>query len=364
MITTFTSQYQKAKAWYARYERLLMPATLVAGFVADYATFATIRIGTALIVLLLHFVVAGTAIAFMHAYDAGRISQRVRLARLAAPFALQFTFGALLSASFIFYWFSGSLSVSWPVMLVLVVLMVGNDVFRRHFLKPTVQVCVYFFISLSFFLVALTFLVNSLEAWVFLAASGAAFACMYAYLALVSLFAPGIRKHRTRLARVMATMVLAMSALYFANLIPPIPLAIREAGAYHGVERLGGRYLLRAEAEAWWRRILPGQTVRLAPGERAFVYTAIFAPADLRTTIVHRWEQYDAVAKEWVARDRLPFRITGGRRDGYRGYSVKTNLASGAWRVSVETTRGQVLGRVRFRVEKVDEVPVLEELVR
>ena len=42
--------------------------------------------------------------------------------------------------------------------------------------------------------------------------------------------------------------------------------------------------------------------------------------------------------------------IAGGRDGGYRGYSL-TTVNSGNWRVNIETERGQLIGRVKFKVE-------------
>ena len=114
-----------------------------------------------------------------------------------------------------------------------------------------------------------------------------------------------------------------------------------------------------------------GQTVHVVPfdaaqgkAEKIYLYTAIFAPAKLQTTIVHHWQYYDAGQKEWVDRGELPFTINGGRQQGYKGYSWQSNLAAGKWRVYVENQRGQVLGKVRFTVEKVDNPVELREVVR
>jgi len=67
-----------------------------------------------------------------------------RYLRLASPLIIQFTFGALLSASLIFYWFSGVLSVSWPFMILITILIISNDVFRDYYQRPLIQIGVYF----------------------------------------------------------------------------------------------------------------------------------------------------------------------------------------------------------------------------
>ena len=40
---------------------------------------------------------------------------------------------------------------------------------------------------------------------------------------------------------------------------------------------------------------------------------------------------------------------------------MTSNLAPGKWRVRMETERGQVMGRIGFTVEVVDDVPELNE---
>ena len=141
-------RYHHIRALYLKYERLLLPGTLVLGVIVDWLTFTNIDIRTTFILLGVYLVIAGGIIIYLNIYDAGRIPTNAffRYLRLAAPLIIQFTFGALLSGSFIFYFFSGSVLVSWPLFVILVFLMVANDVFREYYLRPVVQLGVYFFI--------------------------------------------------------------------------------------------------------------------------------------------------------------------------------------------------------------------------
>ena len=165
----------------------------------------------------------------------------------------------------------------------------------------------------------------------------------------------------------MTAIAAMMNVLYFTNIIPPIPLALREAGLYHGIKTFVDKYVMTAELENFLQAaqaIMFGQTLHVIPGEKIYLYTAIFAPANLETTIVHRWQYYDAAQKKWVDRGKLLFAINGGRKDGYKGYSWQTDLAAGSWRVYVQNQRGQILARVRFNVERVAKPAALEQVVR
>ena len=48
--------------------------------------------------------------------------------------------------------------------------------------------------------------------------------------------------------------------------------------------------------------------------------------------------------------------ITGGRKEGYRGFAMKQNYQPGEWRISIETTDGREIGRIYFEVYKIAEV--------
>ena len=361
------SYYLALKGIYETHERWLMPAVLLSGVTADFVTFRTIRIGTAFALLGLYLLLAGLAIGLINTSDAsGRTCGGTLRSYLwvAAPVILQFAFGALLSASFIFYWFSGALSVSWPLLLLTAFLMASNDVFRRWFLKPIVQLTVYFFVLLSLASLVLPYFLNSVAGWVFVLAGCVSLATMYGYLRVLFSLAQDLRPIRTMVLGSIGVVFLVMNGLYFTGIIPPIPLSIREAGVYHDVERTGADYTLLAERESLPGRLLPGQVIHVQDPGRVYVFSSVFAPADLETVIAHDWFYFDETSGEWIDRGRPTFPIRGGREGGYRGFSYTSDVDEGRWRVDIETGRGQVLGRLRFRIELVDEAPRLIELTR
>jgi hypothetical protein len=60
--------------------------------------------------------------------------------------------------------------------------------------------------------------------------------------------------------------------------------------------------------------------------------------------------RYDQAAGEWKDVQTVPFPIRGGRRDGYRGYTFKTDAKPGRWRVVAESERGATIGVIAFDV--------------
>ncbi len=78
-----------------------------------------------------------------------------------------------------------------------------------------------------------------------------------------------------------------------------------------------------------------------------YAYAAIHAPRGLREQVFHVWRH------NGVEMDRIPLKITGGRKQGYRAWSYKQSFpkdATGEWRVEVVTNADQLIGELRFLV--------------
>jgi hypothetical protein len=358
-LLSVKSHYQKVKAFYQRYERFFMPALIIWGFIYHYITFKIIPIDEVLYLVFGYLVLATLTILFTHLYDAGKITQKLRYVRLFIPLLLQFTLGSIIGGVFIFYWFSGSIFVSWPFIVILIALIIGIEAFKHHLENPVVQFSLYNFASILLFAVALPYFFNSLSAALFLAAGVISLLLVFILVRLLGRFSAELKKRQAHILISSCLVFVAMALLYFNNFIPPVPLSIRSAGVYHNVTRSGSDYELQAEPQSFLQKLDLTPTIHMGPGERAFVYTSIYTPTDLNTEIVHDWQFYNETKKEWISVSKLSFTIVGGRQDGYRGYTVKNNLTAGKWRVYVETPRGQVLGRFRFNVQKVAEKPDL-----
>jgi hypothetical protein len=346
--------YKRLQALVKQREHLFVPGLLVGGFIADVITFRTLSPRTTFIVTGAYAAVAGAAILYRNIFDARQAKPThpvLNYLRLSTTFLTQFTFGALLSSAFLFYWFSGSFSASWPLMVVVVALMATADLLRKFYLRPAVQVVVYAFVLFSYFSVLFPFVFRSLSPAAFVL-GGALSSCIVLLMLAVMLGAGSVIDHAARrLVLVVLAIFGVMNGLYFANVIPPIPLFIREAGVYHQVTPQAGDYLLEGEPQGFFDALWPVQTLGHDEDGRAYLYTAISAPEEVVAPIFHRWEWYDPARQAWVEMGRPSFVLRGGREAGYRGYTFTSRLRAGSWRVTVETERGQVLGRVRFSYE-------------
>jgi hypothetical protein len=341
----------RLKAWYMRNERLLLSGSLAVGFVLDVVTFRSLQIWTTFWLLGVYVVIASLGTLYVHVFDArGAVWQGAHWPRLriAAPVLTQLALGALLSMSLQFYWFSGVFSVSWPIIGLLLVLIVVNEAFRHAYTRPVMQMAMLAFVLSSYFSQLFPYLFTSLEAWTFVAGGFTSFILSMSLVLLLQASVPRSHLPTGQMAMAICGVFLAMNALYFTGIIPPIPLSLREAGIYHDVRREGDAYVLTVETDTAFDAIWPWLVVHPTSTGRLYAFTAIYSPAQLDTTIFHRWERYDPSLREWVTKRRLSFPIRGGRPDGYRGYTYVAGIEPGEWRVDVETVRGQVLGRLRF----------------
>ena len=338
--------YKRIREIAERYERWFMPTMLVLGTGFDVWQFRVLDLREKFIVMCVYIaVVIGSML--LTSWEKAETHPVWRYFRLASPFSQQFAIGGMLSTSLLFYWFSGTFSVTWPIIVLVAVLMISNETLRDVVTRPVVQIGVFYFSLFSLFAIWFAHLFQSLSWPIFLAGGLASMVVMTGLLALL-VNVGDLYRDRLRMWLTIAGVFLFMNACYFLNIIPPIPLALRDATMAYDI---ADDYTLTTPKETWWEALWPGQTILVKPGNALYAYTAIYAPEDLQTTIVHVWQRYNEDTKDWETEHELSFVIQGGRPDGYRGYSMVSSLAEGTWRVSVETTSGQVLGRLRFNIE-------------
>jgi hypothetical protein len=356
----------RIKELHAKYEKYFSPLALLAGFIWDNLTLQRIDLWLENLIMISYLLLALVCIVVINAYEAGRIKFAFIEKMIGIfPYILQFTFGGLFSAFVIFYTRSSSIIASWPFLLVLAALLVGNELFREQYRRLAFQMSIYFLAVFSYSVFAVPVLLGRIGPDVFVISGYASLALITSACLFLRLVIPERFKHSfKKLALSIAGIYTVFNILYFANIIPPIPLAIKDTGIYHDVARAPGGYTVKYEPSSWyefWRD--HNKTFHWQKGEPVYCFSSIFAPADISAKILHRWESYDENTGEWLERDILDFSIIGGRDGGFRGYTYKYGVEPGKWRVDVITERGQLLGRNRFTIVESNEIPILEEKI-
>ena len=151
-----------------------------------------------------------------------------------------------------------------------------------------------------------------------------------------------------------------INLLYFTNLIPPIPLSLKEGSIYHSIQKnLEGNYDIIKENYGWKEFFNLYKNINKIPGTAIYAYSAVFSPKDLNLTIFHEWQYYNKTQKKWITGSVVRLPVIGGRDGGFRTYSMHSNLSNGRWRVNVKTESGQIIGRIRFNILLSEIEPIL-----
>ncbi len=357
------SHFHNLKNWTVKNERKLSALALFAGFVLDALTLRRVDNIYENAVFISYFFIIGFSIIVINYIEAGKY-EREWVGRT-HPFLLlliQFAFGGLFSGFSIFYFRSGSLLSSWPFILILVVLLVGNESLRKQYERLVFQVS-FLFVALFFFTIfAVPVALGHMGAAIFVLSGAVALVLVAGFVYLLWRIVPErVAKSRRRLIYSITTILLLVNALYFTNLIPPIPLSLKQAGVYHSIVRAGGEYVAKEEKQSGLSTLQIFENIHVKKGEPIYVYSAVFAPDNISTTVVHNWRRFDPETSRWISVSRIPYIVIGGVDRGYRGYTKKSNLEEGRWTVNIETDREQVIGRVTFEVMYDDEIYQLVE---
>ncbi len=324
-----------------------LPAfALVTGLVWDTLTLGRPDQLYGNLVLLSYLFIAGFCIIVMT-----RREEKGKKRLLWLVLMTQFAFGNLTGGLLVLYVGSATLAGNWPFLLLFIGLMIGNEIFNTRHTQIRFNTTVYYLLVLAYLILIVPVLTRSVESWTFLVSAFGSLVVIYLFIQLLKLVGKTVvAEHMSVLKKSIAGTLIIFSFLFYANLIPPVPLSVRDIGIFHGVERTGEEYRLTYQKPVWYKPWEKSDTrIFLGTTSAAHCFSAVFAPTDLRTPIFHVWEEYSDVTEEWEERGRFRFPITGGRVSGYRGYSTKT-VDLGEWRCSVETERGALLGRVGVEV--------------
>ena len=268
-------------------------------------------------------------------------------------FTTQFALGALLSGFCVFYIRSASLFASWPFLIFMAAVFIGQEAFRQYHARLVFAALLFFLSVYSYAVMLVPMLVGSIGKLPFLLSGALALGLFYLYMrALARLGHDRYRGARLQIAAGVVVIAALINASYFFKMLPPLPLVLTDAGVYHDVRRVKGEYHAQAEeAPAAWRALF-GTNPVLHPQSRArlYAYSAVFAPHGLATRIIHEWQWQDAEGT-WRTQQRVPVVIAGGRDGGFRFYTYRTAPSAGQWRVNILSDDGRAVGRIRFAVE-------------
>jgi preprotein translocase subunit Sec61beta len=325
----------------------------VGGFLWDSLTLTRIDRVMDNVILLGYLLLMLGLIVLVQMADAGRVRQPFLLRfRRFYPLGIQFFLGGLMSSYVVFYFKSASMTRTSLFLVLLVLLLVANEFLEKRLSNLTFQVGFLFFSAFTFLVFFIPVATGVMNVFTFVAAG---LLSLMATAGVLRFFEKrGVFSSRRALVRAgsaVAGLFILMNVFYALNWMPPVPLSLKSGGVYHRVERKENAYLLAYRKPPWyrfWQR--DSDPFLLAEDDRVYCFSAVFAPIGLTKGILHHWERYDEEQRQWRTTDRLAFDISGGRAEGYRGYTFKRNVTPGRWRVDVKTEDDLIIGRVAFQV--------------
>ena len=349
-----TGMLQKIFFWIETHERHLSTFAMVAGFIADNIFFGRIDLWETQVVFALYAGLCFTVIPLLHWFEVHMTQDRsFQFLRLILPLATQFALGGFWSGFVIFYGRSANFGASWPFLLFLLLVLLGNEYFHRYHSRLVFTSVLFFFALYSYAIFAVPIYVGTIGTLTFLMSGVLAVGIFALFTMLLRILAHERFLNDVRRMQMGAFAVLVlMNVFYFSNILPPLPLSAEAAGVYHSVWRIPGAYMATNEVgQSWQVRYLGfAPTLHVVPGESVSAYSSVFAPTKLTTTIVHRWQWYDPMQKTWILKAIITYPIVGGRDGGYRGYSTVLMSTVGEWRVDIETEDGRRIARMPFTV--------------
>lgn len=342
---------ERAAAFYRDHEPACTVAFFVAGFLFD--TLAVGRIDKLHNIIhqatYLFLCALFTAYELREQYGDFAPPERFKTVWRYHAAATHFMLGTLLNIYTLFYFKSASLGTSLLFLVILVGLLAVNELKPFANSATTLRMTLFSLCLVSYFTYLVPTVVGSIGTLPFLGTLAASALCV---AALAWRLKARLREAPSVLRRHLlipyACVALLFAALYFAKVLPPVPLSLSAAGIYHDVRRDGDRFLLTETRPRWrfWER--GDQTFRARPADKIFCFVSVFSPTRFKERLQVRWLYRGE--KGWEEADAIPLDIAGGRDGGWRGFTVKGRWKPGRWRVRVETSDGRELGRIDLTV--------------
>lgn len=325
------------------------------GFVFDWFTVGRIDSWIDIALQLFYLAVIAALLVLQQMATQRVWTPRARLARLwgHSEKALHFLYGGLLSVHVVLYLRSSTAAAPTVFLVLLAAAMVLNELppVRRLGFRLRLGLYTFCLATLSIYLVPL--LLGHMGRLVFVLSLILAGLVVAALALVLARWEPDPRRAAGRLAAPGGLVLLSILVLYFAKLIPPVPLSVQGHGIYHSVQRTPSGFVLRG---------LPGRfnlsgpkdsrPFFARPGDHLVYFVRLFAPAGFNHRVTIRWEHRDPGSGRWLLTDRIPLEIVGGRALGFRGHAVKEHYEPGAWRVRTESEDGRTIGLLSFEVER------------
>lgn len=355
-----------------KYQKLLPVIAFCSGLLWDTLTLNRIDTLFDNFIMILYIILFTSTMILTNFIDHGIIKNQYFIAfKDYYPLAMQFLVGSLFSGYTVFYFKSSSIANISIFFMIIAFILIANEFLQKKYSNIYMQFTFLYLVNLTFFIFFVPVILSSFGLHTFIIA-GFISIVIVEIIAIVfqKLEIYGHYREQVFAKNIPIFLFVLFLVFYLNNLIPPVPLAIKYSGIYHNIEKKNTNGNLEYELTF----IKPSKyeffkdsdtSIYIDNGDKVYCFASVFAPTKLQTTIYHNWQKYDIQTEKWILVDKIDCKITGGRDNGYRGMSYKSNARPGIWRVDISTETDQVLGRVNFEIfEKNDNDLKFEKILR
>ncbi len=346
-----TSLRGRIGALHARHAGKTLVLSFLGGFVFDAVMLSRIDEPGMLIQQGAYLLICGTLLA---------VTQRMELKKLEPPpwlrkpwhyvdHAIHFMLGTLLNAYSIFYFRSASGLTALGFVVIITSLLALNELPRFQKLGPVVLYALYSICLTSYFAYLFPVLLRHISPWMFYLAVGAALLPLTLQVSLLLKWGRAFSQVARHVALPAYGVQLVFLLVYALRIAPPVPLAVKEMGIYHDVQRApGGRRLLH-QKRAWkfWQK--GDQDFLERAGDKVYCFARIFAPARFRDRLDIVWYRDDP-KKGWIEYHRFASTIAASSERGFATDGYLTHPPPGNWRVEIQSGDRRTMGLLHFTV--------------
>lgn len=347
-------RYEKIKFKFYKMKRHWLTVAFILGFVVDNLTLNRVDEKFDNFVLFSYVILAMVGLTLFYGGVASRFGDRFSLfCRSYAPLLVQYSFGGLLSGMLIFYGRSGTIYDSWPFILMILGVIYANETIHNREERLVYNLSIFFVGLCAYTALVVPVFLGKMGVLIFILSGLTALVIMHLFVKMLYLVVPNfMESQQRRLVFVLGLIFVTFNVFYFTNIIPPIPLSLKDVGIFHSVVRFDdGSYQVTYEKPAWWQFMRNSdKEFHYTAGDNIYCFASVFAPSRLITEVYHKWEYLNEESGQWQEHGRFSYPIEGGRGNGFRGYTLIKNYTEGTWRCTVETDRGQVIGREVFTI--------------
>lgn len=342
----------KFNAFLSKYEKISALLFFALGFAWDWFTVGRIDNISEIAFLVGYFILLSLSIflSFTYFTFSGLQKYNAYLGKY-LPIATQFFLGGLTSTFVIFISRSVSFSRTAVFLFLLVFFFITNEFFSKK-VSFRIQFVHFSIVSFMFFGCITPLIFSELDAHVFYIAAAISLAFTFFINTLIFLRVENKDKMKFLKLKIFIGLAhLAIVIFFILKLIPPVPLALKNGFVAYHVKKIDNIYEVTYKPRTWFQIWNTHENeLKFRPHDSVFVFTSIFSPNDIKKKVFHEWFHYDDQTEDWELTDKIGYTIQGGRNNGFRGYTYKTHLVEGEWKVEVVTEEELIIGVLNFKI--------------